>query len=206
MPTMRSLSTSTMRSTRRNGYRCGIRLAISLTSSMAFDSLFASLRFRVEAPFQLPHLLPQPRPPRHQPHHFDPLLVRPRLESAGNHGSRRNGARDAGLGTDLRAVPDRYVVYDARLAGEDYVVADPRTAGDARLRGDDRPLADHDVVRDLHEIIDLCAASDDGLAERRAVDRDVVADLDDADLRNLRARRTLSGVAEPVGADDDAGV
>src|SRR5215475_1751722 len=121
MPTMRSPSTSTMRSIRRNGYRCGIRLAISLTSSMAFDSLFASLRFRAEAPLDLAHLIPQLRKARHERHHFDPLLVRPRLEGAGNDRARRNGARDAGLGAHLRAVPDRYVVHDAGLAGQDHV-------------------------------------------------------------------------------------
>src|SRR5262249_35154654 len=210
MPTMRSLSTSTMRSISRNGYRCGIRLAISLTSSMAFDSLFASLRFRPEAPFDPAALIPQPGRARPERHPFDPFLVRSRLEGAGNDRARRNGARDAGLGPDLRAVPDRYVVHDARLAGQDHVVADAGAAGDARLRGDDRAFADHDVVRDLHEIIDFGAAADNGLSQRRAIDRsigadlNVVADLDDADLRNLHARRSLSGIAEAVGADNDA--
>ena len=61
-----------------------------------------------------------------------------------------------------------------------------------------------DVVSDLHEVVDLGAPADDGLAERRAVDRgirpdlDVVLDAHDSDLRDLAVRRSVPDVPEAV--------
>ena len=72
-----------------------------------------------------------------------------------------------------------------------------------------RPIAD--AVRDVHEVVDLGAGADARLADRRAIDRRVGADLDvvfDHDvgvLRNLQVRAVLlPREAEPVAADDDA--
>ena len=72
-----------------------------------------------------------------------------------------------------------------------------------------RPIAD--AVRDLHQVVDLRAGADAGLADRRAIDRRVGADLDvvfDHDvgvLRDLEVRAVrLPREAEPVAADDRA--
>ena len=67
--------------------------------------------------------------------------------------------------------------------------------------------------RDLHQIVDLGALADDGVADRAAVDRgvgadlDVVLDDDAADLRHLRDARAAPGtIAEAVLADARAGM
>src|SRR5262249_4937337 len=88
--------------------------------------------------------------------------------------------------------------------------AEPRAARDADLGHENRMLTHLHVVPDLDEIIDFRAATDDGVAERRAVDGAVRADLhvvldDDASrLRDLAVPCAVEGEAEPVGADDRA--
>src|SRR5262249_1565365 len=70
---------------------------------------------------------------------------------------------------------------------------------------------DH-VVADLHEVVDLGPAADDGLAEGGPVDRgvgadlDVVLDADDPDLRDLAVAAAVPDVPEAVRTDDRAGV
>src|SRR5215470_11316248 len=73
-------------------------------------------------------------------------------------------------------------------------------------------LADDDVVRDLHEVVDFCSPSDDRLAECRSIDRGIGADFhvifdhDYAGLRNLDALIASAGIAEAITADHRAGV
>src|SRR5262245_50611431 len=119
---------------------------------------------------------------------------------------------DARLRAEHRAVADREMVREADLPSGDDAAAEPTRAGDADLRHDDRVLTDLDVVADLHEVVDLRAATDDGPAQHGAVDRGVGADVhvvldhDDADLRDLAMPGTVEGVAEPVATDDGAGL
>src|SRR6185312_4184232 len=72
----------------------------------------------------------------------------------------------------------RHVVSKADLAGDNCAVFDNARAGDANLCGDDDIFPDDAVVRDVDTVVDLCAASDAGLAERAPVDGGVGADFD----------------------------
>ncbi len=64
------------------------------------------------------------------------------------------------------------------------------------------------VMGDLHKVVDLRTMLDDGLAERRAVDRDIRAEFyvvfnrHTSKLRNLVVPTEMLHVAEPVGSDD----
>src|SRR5215510_8405633 len=99
--------------------------------------------------------------------------------------------RHAGLRADQRAVADTHVVGHPDLARQNHPPSEPRAARDPDLRHKDRVLTHLHVVPDLDEIVDFRAAADDGMAERRAVDGAVRADLhivlddDAAGLRDL---------------------
>ena len=73
-----------------------------------------------------------------------------------------------------------------------------------------RPM--RDVVRDLHQIVDLGALADDGVAGRAAIDRGVGADLDvvlnddSPGLRNFLVAARRRQIAEAVLADARAGM
>src|SRR5215831_1749599 len=110
-----------------------------------------------------------------------------------------------------RAEPDatRKVLSDAALRGDDCAVgyfkvtdnahltshrdtfANARAAGNASLRHDYGIFSNHDVVRDLYEIVDLHALLDPCPAKPRAIDGgvradlDVVVDLDKSELLNF---------------------
>ena len=70
----------------------------------------------------------------------------------------------------------------------------------------------HDVVGDLHEVVDFGAFADDGGAKRAAVNRHVGADFNVvvndnlADLRNFSVDAAVRDVAKAVGANDRARV
>src|SRR5215468_9288285 len=89
-----------------------------------------------------------------------------------------HGVRHTRLGRQDRALADHHVVGDTDLAGQDGPVADPARSRDPDLRDEDHVFADLGVVPDLHEVVDLAAPPDDGIAECCAVDRGVRADLD----------------------------
>src|SRR5690349_4683061 len=97
---------------------------------------------------------------------------------------------------------------DAGLAAEHGVVPHAGAAGDPDLRTEDGVAADRDVVRDLHEVIDLRPLPDDRAAEtgpvqgRVGADLDVVLDHDVPHLGNLFMAAGNEFVAETVGADD----
>src|SRR6267143_1718032 len=116
----------------------------------------------------------------------------------------------AALRGDQRPVADGHVVRDTHLARQHHAASEAGAARDAHLGYEDRVLPHLDVVPDLDEIVDLGAAADDRVAEGRAVDRAVGADLDvvldhhAAHLGNLAVARAVEGEAEAVGADDGA--
>jgi len=73
-------------------------------------------------------------------------------------------------------------------------------------------LADYNVVRDLNEIIDLHATSDDRFTEGRPIhcgigaDFNVILDDDDPRLGNLDPLLARASITEAVAADYDTGV
>src|SRR5262245_53655522 len=73
-------------------------------------------------------------------------------------------------------------------------------------------FTDDDVVRNLDEVIDFRAASDDGRTERAAIDGDIRADFDVvindyiSNLRHFLMRALIEDIAEAVRANDTAGM
>ena len=86
--------------------------------------------------------------------------------------------KDSCLSAKDHSIADPGMVADAYLAAEDGIVANGARAGDAGLRGDDGIAPDLHVVANVHEVVDLGAASDTRLVERTAIDGRVGADLD----------------------------
>src|SRR4030095_2973834 len=121
-------------------------------------------------------------------------------------------AGDPGLRGGDDTVTERDVVGHADLAGQHYTLAQARGTGDTDLGHQERVLTDLHVVADLHEVVDLGAAADDRVAEGRAVDGGVGADLhvilDEhaAHLWDLPVRAAVVGESESVGAQHGAGV
>ena len=80
--------------------------------------------------------------------------------------------------TDGGVIANLDMPNDTGLTANQDTLTDPDTAGNSGLRCDDRILADHNVVRDLHEIVDLCSLLNPGSAKPGAIDGRVGADLD----------------------------
>src|SRR5436190_20993825 len=118
----------------------------------------------------------------------------------------------AAFGRDHSAFADGNVIGDADLAAQHRIVPNRHAAGDAALRDQDAVPADHTVVADLHEVIDLGPLADHGVAAAAAVDRGVDADLDvvlhddAAELRHLDVAVRARLIAEAVVSDVAAGV
>src|SRR5205814_7238570 len=85
---------------------------------------------------------------------------------------------DATLRTDAGVIANLDMPNDTSLTANQDTLTDPHTASNSGLRCDDRIRADHNVVRDLHEIVDLCSLLDPGSAKTGAIDGRVGADLD----------------------------
>ena len=77
-----------------------------------------------------------------------------------------------------------HIIADAEMAGgphligEHVVAPDLGAAGQSDLRAQERGLALLTPMTDLHQIIDLHAVGDDRLADGRAVNGRIGADLD----------------------------
>ena len=101
------------------------------------------------------------------------------------------------------------MIADAGLSGDYHVVAQYRAARNARLGYDQTTPANHHIVPDLHEIIDLRPGPDPGAADGGPIhggvcaDLHAVGDLHDARLGHLEPRRAVPGVTEPVAPDHD---
>ena len=113
---------------------------------------------------------------------------------------------------DLRAGADLQMAGEAGLTAERGEIVEDAGAGNAALRDEHAMPADDDVVADLHEVVDLGALADDGVAVGAAIDRragadlDVVLDDDAADLRHLEVAARAHREAEAVLADARAGM
>ena len=101
--------------------------------------------------------------------------------------------RHTGLGTDDGPVTNRQVANHSYLTGHRHIVADDDATGDPCAGTDDAVVTDNAVVSNLHEIIDLRAASNAGRAEATAIhtgvgtDFNIVANLHRPDLGDLLA-------------------
>ena len=103
---------------------------------------------------------------------------------------------------------------DADLASQDHALTELGRTADAALSYQQAEGTDFHVVRDLHQVVDLGAAADDGLAQSRSVDAGAGADLDivfdahDPRLGDLAVHRALAvafqiqGETESVAAHD----
>src|SRR6185436_6255343 len=128
-------------------------------------------------------------------------------------GARRHVVLDVRHAGGLGAAAHLDVTDHAGLGAHHHVVAQLRRASDAALGNDDAVPADHHVVGDLHEVVDLGALADHRVRQRAAVDGRIGADLhivtdhDAADLRHLQAPfGAAHGKAEAVLADARASV
>ena len=117
-----------------------------------------------------------------------------------------------GLGSDHGFRSDCDVPEDSHLPPEHRVFADLGAAADTILGDDNAVFSNDDVVGDLHEVVDLGAFADEGVAECAAInsavgaDLDVVLDHDAADLRNFAVMILIKNITVAIGADDGAGV
>src|SRR5436190_2177803 len=117
----------------------------------------------------------------------------------------------AALRGDDGPVSDFAVADDADLSGEDHFVSYFRRSGNSSLGTQQSIFADRRPVSNLHQVIDLHAASDAGFADASAVDAGVrlhlhvVSNHDSGGLRNLvpSSLRSL-GKAKAIRADDDS--
>src|SRR5216117_2455290 len=119
------------------------------------------------------------------------------------------------LHEDARPAPDGEMIRDPYLTGDDHVVLHLAALRDAGLRHDEAARTDPHVVRDVDQVVDLCARSDHGIIHAAAVDARVRADLDvipdeaAAHVRNLAvgfATPLARDVPEPVAAEHRARV
>ena len=99
-----------------------------------------------------------------------------------------------------------------RLLQFQATLLDLRNSGDTAGDKDAVVVADHHVVRDLHQVVDLRALAHDGGPERSPINGHVraklhiIADDDIADLRHLAMDGAVLHIAKAVRADDRAGV
>src|SRR5260370_941432 len=120
-----------------------------------------------------------------------PLRLRQRHSWRAKPCAARQVLRNAALRRDNRVVLDCKMANDPDLSGHHHFFSDAGAAGIAGLGGDDGMLSNNDVVRDLHEIVDLNALLDPGPTESSSIngcvcpDLDVVVDLNNSELRNF---------------------
>ena len=86
-------------------------------------------------------------------------------------GAGRHIGHVAALRAQRRPGPNIDMIGQADLPAHHHKISQLRAAGNAGLPGDQAVAPDADVVRDLHQIVDLGPLPDDGVAGRAAVDR-----------------------------------
>src|SRR4051812_39005239 len=108
------------------------------------------------------------------------LLDGTRRDTPVDYASTLNGlaAGDATLCTEDRAFLYSHVFGDANLPADDDFIFDDAAAGDASLCGNHHVLTDAHIVADVHQVIQLAPAPNDGDVEGAAVDGAVGANLD----------------------------
>src|SRR5215471_18663777 len=103
------------------------------------------------------------------------------------------------------------MIGKTHLSTQHDIISERATSGNARLAGDQAMPANHHVVADLDEIVDLRPFADHGVATGTAIDGGPGTDLDlvlhnhAADLWDLEMLRS-GQVAEPILPDVNAGM
>src|SRR5206468_2315509 len=126
--------------------------------------------------------------------------------------ARRHITEHTRLSADARAFADGVMSLEAGLASDDDAILDARRARYADLRRDQAETSDANVVREMHQVVDLRARADHGVVDASPIDRGAGADfdiiLDDATthMRNLLVPVVAIHVSEAVGADDGSRV
>ena len=99
------------------------------------------------------------------------------------------------------------------LSAHDHVASQSRRAGDPDLGHQQGIFADHDIMADLHQVVDLDPGLDPGLPVGRPVDAgigpdlDVIVDPHDTHLGPLDMPAAgICGIAVAVGADHHPGM
>ncbi len=107
----------------------------------------------------------------------------------------------------MGAFTDLDVLDDPDTAAQHDRILQRHAAADPRLRHHDAVAANHHVVADLHEVVDLGAFADHGVADAAAVDHragtdlDVVLDDHTPDLRDFEVAIGAHEIAEAVLPD-----
>src|SRR5258708_8381218 len=92
------------------------------------------------------------------------------------------------------------------------IIAETGAAGKADLAHDEAMPANDHVVRNMYQVIDFCALTDDRGSQRDTVDRRVgsnlyiVVDDDVPELKHLAMSTFVEHVTEAVGTDNSSGV
>src|SRR5882724_3541845 len=113
------------------------------------------------------------------------------MEAARPHNSRRNGLENTRPRSNPGAIPYSQMIDDSNTSTQHNVLTDSSASGYACLRGNNRIFTDNDVVRDLDQVVDFDAPTDEGSSEGGAVDRGVgtylhiVLQFHDSHLWNL---------------------
>src|SRR5215831_15384361 len=104
------------------------------------------------------------------------------------------------------------MIGKAHLSTQHDIISERATSGNACLTGDQAMPANHHVVADLDEIVDLGPLSDHGVATGAAVDGGTGTNLHlvlhdhPADLWDLEMLRLPGHVAESILADMNTGM
>ena len=107
-----------------------------------------------------------------------PEKVSLRLRRAPQHrGAGRYIRNHAGLGTDLGSAPDPQMPRHGGLAADADKILQHRRARNAHLGDNDATAAEHNIVADLHQIIEPRARTDNGILRRSPIDRGVGPNL-----------------------------
>ena len=121
-------------------------------------------------------------------------------------------AQDSRLAANDRAVFQFAAFAEACLAANDNVFAKGAGTGKADLGGNHGVLADFAVVANVDEIIQLYAGGDPRVCEGATIDGGigtdfhVVADFDNAGLREFPMPAFAERISKTVGTDHRAGV
>src|SRR5262249_26241349 len=119
---------------------------------------------------------------------------------------------DASLCPDHRTVADLNVPNDTGLTANHYALANSHASSNSRLGSYNGVFADHHVMRDLHQIINLCSRLNPSPTETRPIDGRVgtdfhiVVDLDNPDLRHFLLTLRCHFETKSVCNDDHATV
>src|SRR3989338_4583358 len=98
------------------------------------------------------------------------------------------------------------------LTGQDCPFPDVDAAGNPDLRYNDTILPQHNIVGDLHQIVDFCTLADDGLVESRPVNGrigpalNVLFNHDRPDLGDFFMHPVNVDISKTIGAYDGAAV